>query len=164
MKKINDFTSSYVVNNIKKFKTDFEKTKNRKQFVEATISDEAIDLVNELFQFFKVHVSGFNFYAKDIAELEFFKNEWVICFQRASVEKEEVLTAANKIRDLGLKKLLTPSEFIELCRPKKSIRPQRDTVNTAYMFIKGVESDAHKEKKKIIALSHLKQMKNKLEK
>lgn len=100
---------------------DFNKIKQNLEHerIESTpsISNEAIDLVNELFMVFKVHVKTFNIWTKDSDELEFIKHEWVLCFQQAKLEMKDVIQGANKIRKAGYTYMITPAEFISLCKP-----------------------------------------------
>jgi hypothetical protein len=82
-----------------------------------SISEEAIDYVNQLFEIFEIHINAFNLFAKDIEKLELAKHEWVLCFQDAKMEKHQLLRGIDKIRRVKMKYMISPSDFIELCMP-----------------------------------------------
>ena len=96
-----------------------------------SLNEEAVSWVNHLFKIFEIHISGFNLFASNAETLSFAKQEWVRCFQNERLEKEEVVKGADKIRSCSMKYMISPSEFIDLCRsePIAEIKPQSDTRN-----------------------------------
>lgn len=129
---------------------------------ETNISDDAINLINDLFRVFEVHISSFTYYASSNEKINFAKKEWVLCFQKACIELEEVKVGVNKLRENGFTYMITPAQFIKLCRPQKEIKPQSDTADRSYMFSDRIESDELKNKKKENAFNHLNMIKNSL--
>lgn len=127
-----------------------------------SISEEAIELVNYLFKIFAIHIAAFNYFAKDDAQLQFAKQEWVHCFQKANLDEEQVIFGANKIRDEGSTYMLTPAQFIELCLDKQPIKPQSDTRDKEFDKKWALESDESKRRKREIALKNLSAIKKML--
>jgi Replication protein P len=89
----------------------------KKEIHTSSIEESAMELVNYLFKIFSIHIATFKVNFKNDEELDFAKQEWVHCFQKAALEKQDVINGANKLRDIGLKYMITPAEFIELCLP-----------------------------------------------
>lgn len=120
-----------------------------------TLADDAIDLVNTLFKIFDVHVSAFSYFAQDDEKLKFAKREWTRCFQKSSLSREQFEVGLNSVRSTGFKFMITPADFIALCKPKS----HADTFDRSYM---GIESDEHKRIKRQKGISYLTDIKNKL--
>ena len=124
------------------------------------LPEEAKNLVNHLFKVLERHIAYFRVTNKNTQEINFTKREWVKCFSLNNITEEMVEKGVNSIRtSTGKINNMTPGEFINLCRPKKENKWQHDTIDRTYMFVKGIESDEHKEKKKKVALSHIQKMK-----
>ena len=83
-----------------------------------TISSEAIELVNELFETFQAIFPAFKQSWPNKAIYARAKAEWVKCFIDCEITNASVIkNGVKKVRSIGGIFVLSPGEFVKLCKP-----------------------------------------------
>lgn len=88
------------------------------------------------------------------------KKQWLISFVDSNLtDIAQIKKGLAKARESESEFIPSPGRFISWCF---DIKPQSDTIDRSYMFVKGIESDEHKARKREIALKNLSEIRKKL--
>ncbi len=122
--------------------------------------NKTVDIVNTLFERVIAINPAFKQAWPTEYEFKLTKKEWITAFMDAKLSDIEQIKRGLSVMRMSASPFIpSPGQFIEWCRP---VKPQTDTRSEEFFKSNRLESDEHKEKRRVNGQKHISELLNKL--